>query len=129
VSIALGLALAAYGITVGTVGSRLLRRSTWPDRSPRLGMLAWLALTISVVISALFSGAVLVIPEVPISTNLESLLRACAFALHNQYSTPGGALQSVTGALVVLVVLARGGYYLAAGTVTRVASATTSGTP
>ncbi|MCZ2404449.1 M56 family metallopeptidase [Paenarthrobacter sp. Z7-10] len=95
----------------------LLRRSTWLERSPRIGIAAWQALSASLVLTVLLAGLALAVPEIPWTTNLAEFFRACAMALRERYATPGGAIISATGAIAALAVLARVGYSLTRGLV------------
>lgn len=111
------ITLAAYAAAVAVLGPWLLRRSTWPDRSPRLGILAWQTMSLSIVVSVVLAGVALAVPEVPISADLAGLLSACTAALRSQYATPGGAALSVTGGMLAVTVMARVGYCLMVGLV------------
>ena len=66
--------------------ARRLRLAHWPQRSPALGVMAWQALTISVVMSIVLAGAALALPSLPITTNMAQLLRAVR--LCSRPSTP-----------------------------------------
>ena len=112
------ITLAAFAVVVATLGPWLLRRSTWPNRSPRLGILAWHALSLSIVVSVVLAGVALAVPQVPLSADLAALLSACAAAVQAQYATPGGAALSVTGGVLAVTVVARVAYCLVAGLVT-----------
>lgn len=90
-----------------------LARARWPQRAPRLGMAAWLALAWSAVVSVVLGGLALLVGTVPVSGNLARLLSACVMALQAQYAHPGGAALSGAGAGLVLVVAGRVGWCLA----------------
>lgn len=107
--------LLGYALLVGTLGSRFLHRSRWPQRSPRTGILAWQALTTSVVLSVILAGVALALPTLPLTADLASWLHACALALQAHYATPGGAAVATVGAAVAAVVTARAGYCLISG--------------
>ncbi len=109
------LILLGYALLLGTLGARGLQRANWPDRAPGLGILAWQALTSSVVLSAMLAGTALALPTLPVTADLADLLRACALALKAHYSTPGGAALAVAGVALATGVAARIGYCLAAG--------------
>ena len=106
-------ALLIYAATVATVGAQLLRRSAWPTRAPMWGVMAWQALTASVISATVLAGAALALPAMPFTADVAALLRACAMALQAEYATPAGAALSATGAVLVLTVLGRVGYYVA----------------
>jgi Zn-dependent protease with chaperone function len=109
------ITLVVFALLAATLGPRLLDRSRWPDRSPRVGIIAWQALSFSVVAAVALAGAALALPAVPFTADIAELLSACAMALRAQYATPGGAAVSATGAVLAITVLARTGYCLAAG--------------
>lgn len=108
-------ALITFAVFLALLGPVLLRRSTWLERSPRIGIAAWQALSISLLSAVLLAGSALALPVIPWTTDIASLIHACAMALREQYSTPGGAIVSATGAIAVLAVLARVVYCLASG--------------
>lgn len=111
------LTLLAFAAVVATTGPRVLRKAVWPGRSPAWGIVAWQALTTSMVSAVVLAGAALAFPAVPFTTDLAAVLEACAAGLRAQYSTPGGAAVSATGAVLALTVLARVAYCLLAGLV------------
>lgn len=106
------LSLIAFAFLLAWLGPRVLRRGGWTERSPRLGVAAWQALTLSLVLTVLLAGIALAIPAIPWTTDLAALVRGCAMALREGYSTPGGAVVSATGAAAALIVLGRLGYCL-----------------
>ena len=108
-------ALIIFAVILAVLGPVLLRRSTWLERAPKIGIAAWQALSISLLSTVLLAGSALALPAIPWTTDLAALIRACAMALREQYSTPGGAIVSATGAVAVLAVLARVTYCLVAG--------------
>lgn len=107
--------LIVLALVLAVPAPMLLRRSTWLERSPRIGIAAWQALSVSLVSTVVLAGLALAVPAVPWTTDLAQLVRACAMALLEQYSTPGGAVVSTTGAVAALAVLARVGYSMAKG--------------
>lgn len=109
------IVLLVFAGVAATLGSGLLLGSSWPARSPRMGILAWQAVSFSVVTAVVLAGGALVLPAVPFSANLAELISACSMALRAQYATPAGAALSVTGAVLGLGVLTRAGYCLTAG--------------
>jgi len=111
------ITLVVFAVLAATLGARLLARSAWLDRSPRLGICAWQALSFSVITAVVLAGAALALPAVPFSADIAELLSACARALRDQYATPGGVAISATGAVVAGTVLGRAGYCLTAGLV------------
>ncbi|WP_449406871.1 M56 family metallopeptidase [Microbacterium maritypicum] len=109
------IALIGFALLLAMAGPVLLRRSSWPERSPRIGIAAWQALSVSLVVTVFLTGVALAVPAIPWTTDLAELVRACAMALRAQYSTPGGVVVSATGAVAALTVFGRFGYCLANG--------------
>jgi Zn-dependent protease with chaperone function len=105
--------LAIYTSVLSVVAGPVLRRSAWLARSPRWGIAAWQAVTVSIVLGAAASGVALLVPAMGISANLSALLRECVLALRAQYRG-GGFLAASLGATLALsvVVTAAGGVVL-----------------
>ena len=101
--------LLLLGLAAGmaTLGAWALRRATWPRRSPALGILAWQAMSASVLLAVTLAGAALALPTLPITTDVADWLGACSMALRAQYATPGGAVVGATGALLAAAVTLR----------------------
>jgi len=53
--------LLAYAALLLTAGAPALARGAWPDRAPRLGIAAWLALAASAVASVMLGGMALMV--------------------------------------------------------------------
>lgn len=106
------LALALYALAVATVGSRWLERARWPDRSPRLGIVAWQAAATSTMLSITLAGLALAVPTLPASINLADFMHTCALALRQQYSSPGGAATSLGGLALAVAMVSRMGWCL-----------------
>lgn len=105
--------LLAYAAMLGTVGGLWLGRATWTDRAPRLGILAWQAISYSVLGSVVLAGLVLAVPVWPVAGgDLAALLHTCAMLLRAQYSTPGGATIGGLGILLAFGVIGRATYCL-----------------
>ena len=98
--------LILCAILAAVLGPRL-RSGNWADRSPRLGVLVWQALTLSAVLSVVLAGLALAVPVLPATEDLAALLQACTMVLRAQYATPAGALLSGAGAATALALLAR----------------------
>jgi len=111
------LILLAFALVVGSGGARWLRAAQWPNRAPRLGILAWQGLTLSVLASVVLAGVALALPSIQASGSLAELLHACAVAMREHYSTPGGAAVSAGGAAVAIGAVGRTLYCLAKETV------------
>ncbi len=108
------LALLAYCVVLATVGVRTLTSGArYIEREPRLGILAWQALSFSMLASTVLAGVALTVPTVRISTDVADLLTACAMALRAQYAAPGGAASGATGAVLAVAVLGRCAFCLA----------------
>lgn len=107
------VALLTYALVVSLAGAHWMQRAHWPRRSPRLGILAWQALTLSVVMSVLLTGLAVALPTMPITNDLADLLHACAMALREHYATPGGAAVASSGAVLAVAVSGRLAYCLA----------------
>lgn len=101
------LVLWGYALVLATAGALALRRAAWVDRAPRLGIVAWQALSGSVVLAAVLGGLALLVPTQAVSTNLARVLEACVMALRGQYATPGGAALATAGLALALGVLGR----------------------
>lgn len=108
------LALLGYAVLVGAGGAVLLKRADWPQRAPRLGVMAWQTLSGSVLAALLLAGLSVTVPDALVSASLADLLHACVMALRAQYATPGGAVLHAAGAMLTLTLAARIGYLLVA---------------
>jgi Zn-dependent protease with chaperone function len=110
-------ALAAYSALGVLVAAPLLGRATWVERAPRLGLLAWQALSVSVVSAAVLAGATLGLLAVsarPWAADPVGLLGACLLMLASAFATPSGALAATVGLVFAGAVLVRWGYGVAA---------------
>ena len=83
-----------------------LSRAAWPLRAPRAGIAAWLACSLSAVVSSALAGLVLAIPCAQLSTD-PAALRACLSLLRAQYTSPAGAVTGVAGGLLAVAVVGR----------------------
>lgn len=101
------LVLIAYTAVAATFGAPMLAGTRWTERAPRLGIVAWQALSASLVASVVLAGLSLAVPVSLVSSDLAGLLDTCVMLLRAQYSTPGGAAVSTAGLLLSLSVLAR----------------------
>lgn len=107
------LLLIMYAVAAAAAAP-LLRRGTWSERSPRVSIFLWQALSASILASVVLAGFALAVPAMPLTSNLADFLQACAMTLREQYSTPGGAAVTTAGALTAVTVLARTAYCLVA---------------
>ena len=83
-----------------------LSRAAWPSRAPRAGIAAWLACSLSAVVSSALAGLVLAIPCAQLSTD-PAMLRTCLSLLRAQYASAGGIVAGTAGALLTAVILGR----------------------
>lgn len=104
------LVLGAYALVVATFGAHLLRRSRWPERSPRLGILAWQALGGSVLASVVLGGLSLALPVWTHDLRLARLLDTCVALLREQYAAPGGATVASAGLAIAALATGRVAY-------------------
>lgn len=114
------LLLASYAVLAGSQGARVLLRAGWPARAPRSGIVAWQALTASVVLAVLLTGLSLALPYLPLRFELAHLLGADSAAVAEHYGTPHGAGPVTAGLVAVAVAFA-----VLAGTALRGARART----
>jgi Zn-dependent protease with chaperone function len=101
------LLLAVFAVAMATVVPWAVRRSAWTGRAPALGILAWQAVSASVLIAATLVGVALALPTLPITTDFAEWVGACSVALREQYATPGGAAIGVCGAVVAASIVVR----------------------
>jgi Zn-dependent protease with chaperone function len=96
------LVLLGYAVVLGTGGTAVLRRAGWTGRAPRLGMLAWYALSLSIVGSVLLAGL-----TVAMDATRGGASRPChAPAAWSCSPTTGGA-PAIAAAIAVLIVTVR----------------------
>ena len=111
------IALMGYAVTIGTLGVAALRRARWPERAPRLGIMAWQVLSASILGALTFASLSVAVPRGVFSIDFADLLHACVTALQAQYVAPGGRLVHTLAAAVGLALLARAGCLLGTGLV------------
>lgn len=99
--------LVLFSVAAAVAGPRLLARGSWAVRAPRLGILAWQALTVAVALSLVLAGLALALPELHLTTDLAALLQACAAELQHQYGTPGGSVLSALGGAFAIAIVTR----------------------
>lgn len=107
------VALTLFAVALALLGPGAIRRSSWARRSPRLGIAAWQALSTSLVLAAVLAGVALAVPAISWTGDPAAIVRACLMALREDYSTPGGALVSGSGALSAVAIFVRVSYCLA----------------
>lgn len=111
------LVLVAYAVAMGTVGAAWLRQAVWPLGAPRLGVLAWQALSVSVVASLLLAGLSLLAPAPLTGGSAADLLDACLTELRAQFSTPAGMIGHGAAAALTLILGVRVSYLVGKGLV------------
>lgn len=93
------LSLLALGAAI-MIGGAQLRRVRLFDALPRLGVLAWQAVSFAALTSVALAGLTLVVPASSMGGDLASLLRACVFTLQAAYAAPM-ALPAVTAGVAL----------------------------
>lgn len=99
--------LLAYAALLLAAGAPALARASWPDRAPRLGIAAWLALAASAITSVVLGGAALMVPTARVSSGIAWLIAVCQMALRAQYAQPGGAVLAGAGGVLAVTLTAR----------------------
>lgn len=99
--------LVMYAACVGTLGSRMLSRATWPGRAPMLAIVTYLAAAWSVAAALGLAGLTLAIHATALAGGLSTLIGACVLRLRDAYATPGGATVAGLGLTLTGAVVAR----------------------
>jgi len=99
--------LLVYAASVGTAGSRMLGRTRWALRAPRLGIVIYLVAAWSVVAALGLAGLTLAVHATALGGGLSHLIGACVLRLRGAYATPGGATVAGFGLTLAGAVLAR----------------------
>lgn len=99
--------LVMYAACVGTLGSRMLSRATWPGRAPLLAIVTYLAAAWSVAAALGLAGLTLAIHATALAGGLSTLIGACVLRLRDAYATPGGATVAGLGLTLTGAVVAR----------------------
>jgi Zn-dependent protease with chaperone function len=100
-------ALVLYAACVGTLGSRMLGRATWPARAPLLAIVTYLSAAWSVVAALGLAGLTLAVHATALAGGLSNLIGACVLRLRDTYATPGGATVAGLGLTLAGAVAAR----------------------
>lgn len=87
-----GALLASYAIALGTGGAFALRRAAWADRAPRLGLLAWQVLSLSVLLAIALSGLVMISPGLGAQDDLSMLVSSFTMLGQGHFSHAASAL-------------------------------------
>ena len=102
-----GVALLLYMACAGAFGPRVLRRTSWTDRAPLLGIVIYLAAVWSVIAAAGLAGLTLAVHATALGGGLSHLIGACVLRLRATYATPGGATVAGLGLTLAGAVAAR----------------------
>lgn len=95
------IALSLLGLAAALmIGGAQLRRVGVFDTLPRLGVLAWQAVSLTALVSVSLAGLTLVVPASSMGGDLAALLRACVFTLQAAYAAPT-ELPTVTSGVVL----------------------------
>ena len=95
------IALSLLGLAAALmVGGGQLRRAGIFDTLPRLGVLAWQAVSLAALSSVALAGLTLIVPVSGVGNDVASLLRACIFTLQAAYAAPT-ELPAVTAGVVL----------------------------
>lgn len=70
------------------LGGSQLRRMRLFDRAPRLGILAWQALSLASILAVTLAGLTLIVPATSLGWDLAGLIEACVFTLQAAYAAP-----------------------------------------
>jgi Zn-dependent protease with chaperone function len=100
-------ALVLYAACVGTLGSRMLGRATWPARAPLLAIITYLSAAWSVVAALGLAGLTLAVHATALAGGLSNMIGACVLRLRDTYATPGGATVAGLGLTLAGAVAAR----------------------
>ncbi|MDN4161917.1 M56 family metallopeptidase [Nocardioides abyssi] len=95
------LLLAAYVVAAGSGGATALSRWTWINRAPRCGILAWQALSFSVVLAGFLAAVALALPFLPLRYAVADLFGAHTLTVIEHYATPLGPWPGIAALTVV----------------------------
>lgn len=95
------LLLLTWAVVAATWGGRVIDRGTWQYLSPRIGVLAWQALSFSVVLAAALAGVVLALPWLPLQSYLADWVGTHSPVVIAHYETPLGAWPGIVGLTAV----------------------------
>lgn len=100
-------ALGVYAVLLAVAGPGVLRRGSWASRAPRLGILAWQGLSAAFLLAVTLAGLALAVPSASLAGGLAQVLRSCAMAIRDAYSSPGGAAAAGSGLVLAAGICAR----------------------
>ena len=112
------LALTVTGATILLAGPRLVT-AAWPTQAPRLAILAWQALTFSVLAAFVLAGVTLLISVTTLAGDLGAVFHACALSISSAYGSaeflPGTLAGTLLAGLVPAWVLSCTAWELVSG--------------
>ena len=94
------MALVIYAMAAGTLGARLLANARWVAHAPRSGIVAWQALSTSVVLALPLAALAAALPFLPLRFLLADALGAHTITIVEHYNTPLGIWPGVVGLAV-----------------------------
>lgn len=103
-------ALLAWAMLLGVAGPRLIDKSSWTERAPRLGILAWQSASVSLLTALVLGGITLAIPVTALSGSVAEILNHCVISVRDAYRTPAGGAAAGAGLALALTVFARVSY-------------------
>jgi Zn-dependent protease with chaperone function len=103
----LSLLLTAFAALAATSGAATLGAAHWPQRAPRLGIVAWQALTSSILVAAILAGLTTVVPHWTRGTDLGLIATSCVMLLQGFSESPGAAVVCAIGVLSAVVIVGR----------------------
>lgn len=107
------LALFAYALLLVLIVAPVMRHCRVFDRAPNLGIFAWQVVVTSALLSVVLGCLVLLVPAMPVASNLADFLEACVMIIQQRYASPAGALLAGIGVAVAAVILIRTTHHLA----------------
>jgi len=111
------LVLLGYALLIAILVPSRLIGAQWVERAPRLAIVTWQVLSVTVLAAITMAGVALLVPTTHASGRLAEFLQACAMALREQYASPGGVFIGAVGAALALAVIGRATWYLGVGVV------------
>lgn len=95
------LLLLTWAVVAGAWGGRVIDRGAWQYLSPRNGVLAWQALSFSVVLATALAGVVLALPWLPLQPYLADWMGTHSPVVIAHYESPLGAWPGIVGLAAV----------------------------
>lgn len=101
------IVLLLFAALAARIGPRLLVGASWVQRAPGWGILAWQALTISVVTAIALVGLTLAAPLAPMAEAIAGVYGTTSAEVVEHYQTPAGTTIAHVAALVTAGLVAR----------------------